>query len=103
MAMDEAQLRRHLSAPRSLVLDILAEEGDADEAYILHAWMNRRPAMTPAHLQRLPRMVGELLWRLKNLEWITEDAGRHSLTELGQRARAQGRVPRDSPALRGSA
>jgi hypothetical protein len=32
MAMDEAQLRRHLSAPRTLVLDILAEEGDADEA-----------------------------------------------------------------------
>ena len=92
--MDDAQLRRHLSAPRAVVLDILGDQGYADSTQILHAWIGRKPAMTEAHRRRLPRMVGEVVWRLKNLEWIRDTAGTYSLTELGERARTHARTPR---------
>ena len=92
--MDDAQLRRHLSAPRAVVLDILGDQGYADSTQILHAWIGRKPAMTEAHRRRLPRMVGEVVWRLKNLEWIRDTAGTYSLTELGERARTHARAPR---------
>ncbi len=92
--MDDSQLRRHLSAPRAVVLDILDAAGHADSTQILHAWIARRPAMTEAHRLRLPRMVGEVMWRLKNLEWIRDSAGKYSLTELGERARTHARASR---------
>ena len=92
--MDDAQLKRHLSAPRALVLDIIGAEGQADNAQILHAWIDCKPTMTEAHRRRLPRMVGEIVWRLKNLEWIRDTAGTYSLTELGERARTHARAPR---------
>ena len=75
-------------------MDILSAEGHADSTRIVHAWMDRRPAMTEAHRRRLPRMVGEIVWRLRNLEWIRYAAGTYSLTELGERARTHARAPR---------
>ncbi|KRA24766.1 hypothetical protein ASD65_10290 [Microbacterium sp. Root61] len=89
--MDDVQLRRHSTAPRVMILDILGAEGDLDDDQILAAWTARRPGLAAAHVRRLPRMLGEILWRLLNLEWVTQIDGRYRLTALGRRAWVQAR------------
>jgi len=84
--MDDVQLRRHSTAPRVLILDILEAQNNLDREQILAEWTARRPELTPAHMRQLPRMLSEIIWRLTNLGWITEADGGFSVTEVGHRA-----------------
>lgn len=85
--MDDASLRRHLTAVRRLVLDIVHAEGEPDRDQVAAAWLRARPSLTAAHATQIPRMVGEVLWRLTNLGWIERTPDGFILTPLGEQAR----------------
>lgn len=87
--MDGTTDRRHLTAARALVLDILAHGGPLTGEQIVTEWTARRPDMSARHRQQLPRMLVDILWRLTNLEWIAHDGQRYRITPAGTQMRAQ--------------
>lgn len=92
--MHDTLIRRHLSAVRVLVLNIIADEQPVSAEGIVAEWASRHPGLVPRHRAALPRMSGQILWRLENLEWVERaDSGFH-LTDLGARARKIGLLDR---------
>ncbi len=83
--MDGTTDRRHLTAARALVLDILTDAGPLTSEQIVTEWTARRPDMSAQHRQQLPRMLVDILWRLTNLEWIAHDGQRYRITSAGGR------------------
>lgn len=73
--MDGTTDRRHLTAARALVLDILAGASPLTSEQIVTEWTARQPDMSARHRQQLPRMLSEILWRLTNLEWVATTVG----------------------------
>lgn len=78
---------RHLTAMRLMVLDILAESGPSTPQRIVDEWAARRPDMGVRRRQELPEAVGQLLWRLTNLEWAQREGEEYLLTPDGARMR----------------
>lgn len=85
--MDESQIRRHMTAPRRVVMEIIAENQPISEADIVQSWVLRRPELAVRHRKELPRMAAQVLWRLENLGWAQQAPAGYTLTELGERAR----------------
>ena len=85
--MDAATIRRYLSGPRLTVLEIVEAGGARDADDIARTWLERRPSLPPAHARRLPRIAGQLLWQLANLEWIERSDGTWAVTDLGRLVR----------------
>lgn len=88
--MDDALIRRHSSAVRALVMEIIADKQPISAEAIVATWASRHPELSPRHRSALPRMTRQILWRLENLEWVKcVDTG-YRLTDLGARARKVG-------------
>lgn len=81
---DPAGARRHLNAVRRLVLEILAEGPLATRDEVAARWAERKPQLTPRHQDALPRMAGEILWRLENLGWVERADGVYRVTDSGR-------------------
>lgn len=88
--MDGSIIRRHLTASRRIVLDIVADTQPVTRDAITRAWVQRQPEMTSRHRDALPWMTEEVLWRLERLAWVEWGGGGYRLTVLGQRARKYG-------------
>lgn len=86
--MDESTIRRYSSDARILILDIIDEDHATDAGQISVAWQARRTSMPDAQAQRLPRVVGQLLWQLENLEWVRRHGEQLVVTGLGRKAQA---------------
>ncbi|WP_439592661.1 hypothetical protein [Microbacterium sp.] len=91
--MADTEIRRHLSAVRSLVLAIISENQPMSPESIAAEWASRHPELAARHRSALPRMTGQILWRLENLEWVRRQHDAIVLTDLGMRALRIG--PRD--------
>lgn len=83
--MDDAVIRRYLSAPRAVVLDIIARNPEITHDEIAAYWATHAGPSVPRQGKSLPRMTGEILWRLVNLEWVENRRGHFRLTDLGVR------------------
>ncbi|MFS0733862.1 hypothetical protein ABC304_03665 [Microbacterium sp. 1P10UB] len=92
--MDDALIKWHLSAVRMLVLDIIARQPGVALEAIVAEWIAQQPAMSPRHRAAMPRMTGEILWRLENLGWVEKRHGLFRLTDLGARARTVAHLDR---------
>lgn len=89
--MDESTIRRFSSDARILILDIIDEEHATDVGQVTVAWQARQPSMRYAQAHRLPRVVGQLLWQLENLEWVRRHGEQLMVTGLGRKAQALAR------------
>ncbi|MFF2489020.1 hypothetical protein ACFVSU_21655 [Microbacterium sp. NPDC058062] len=85
--MDDATIRRYLSESRLIVLDIVSGGGTCDGDDVARVWAERRTALTSAHAHRLPRIAGQILWQLANMQWIERSDGEWMVTSLGLHAR----------------
>lgn len=88
--MDDALIRRHSSAVRALVMDIIADNQPISADSIAAEWASRHPDLSPRHRSAVPRMSRQILWRLENLEWVVCTDTGYRLTALGARARKVG-------------
>ena len=88
--MHDTLIRRHLSAVRTLVLEIVGDKQPVSAGMIIAEWASRHPELTPRHRAALPRMTGQILWRLENLEWVESADGGYRLNDLGAQARKIG-------------
>ena len=96
--MDGTTDRRHLTAARALVLDILAGASPLTSEQIVTEWTARQPDMSARHRQQLPRMLSEILWRLTNLEWVAHDGRRYRVSSAGTQMRTHLPAARDAGA-----
>lgn len=83
----DAQLRRHLTAVHLVVLDIVHTSGPVDPPEVARIWGERRSDIGPRHRAALPRMSGQILWRLDNLGVVERGAEGYRMTPLGEHAR----------------
>lgn len=88
--MDDATIRRYLTGPRLTVLAIVDRGGAGGADDVARSWRAERASLSPAHVRRLPRIAGQLLWQLANLGWIERSGGEWKVTELGRHARGLG-------------
>ncbi|WP_438353987.1 hypothetical protein [Microbacterium sp. CJ88] len=95
--MDDAIIRRHLSVGRLTILEVLHDEPGIDEDQLLAEWIRRRPPASQAHARRLPRTIAQLLWQLRNLEWVDDTEGELTITALGEYVREFARLHSPSP------
>ncbi|WP_203582061.1 hypothetical protein [Microbacterium hibisci] len=85
--MDDATIRRYLSESRLIVLDIVHGGGARDGDDVARVWAERRTALTSAHMRRLPRVAGQILWQLASMQWIERSDGEWAVTGRGLHAR----------------
>ncbi len=85
--MDDATIRRYLTEPRLTVLAIVDGGGAGGADDVARSWCAGPASLSPAHVRRLPRIAGQLLWQLANLGWIEQSGGEWTVTQLGRHAR----------------
>jgi hypothetical protein len=85
-AADERLAFRHLSEPRRRVLEVLSACGPGTPGGIAECWIDRALDGTDRYAGRLPGMVSQLLWKLENLNWVTEREGNFEITTDGSMA-----------------
>ncbi|GAA1938342.1 hypothetical protein GCM10009775_33050 [Microbacterium aoyamense] len=82
--MDDAVIRRHLSASRVAMLELVRESHCASRDEILSAWSHAFRGISRG-ADWNTRAVDQLLWQLENLEWIAGRDGGFEVTDAGQR------------------
>jgi hypothetical protein len=87
-AADARLVRRHLSEPRRRVLEALSACGPRTTGGIAECWIDRAFDGTDRYAGRLPGMVSQLVWKLENLNWVTESEGTYAITADGSKALA---------------
>ncbi|WP_439591851.1 hypothetical protein [Microbacterium sp.] len=83
--MEYAVIRRHLSASRVAMLELVQESHPASRDEILSAWTHVLGGIGRG-ADWNARAVDQLLWQLENLEWIAGRDGEFEVTGVGQRA-----------------
>lgn len=83
--MDDAVIRRHLSASRVAMLELVRESHLASRDEILSAWSQAFGGIGRGAGWNA-RAVDQLLWQLENLEWIASRDGGFEVADAGQRA-----------------
>lgn len=78
-------IRRHLTGVRRTVLTIVADHGPISLDDIAVEWARQHPTISPRHRSALPRMSGQVLWRLENLGWVARRRDQYLLTAEGHR------------------
>lgn len=85
-AVEPSAVRRHMNEVRRLVLEIIADDPFIGVDVIVSRWAERKPGISERHRAALPRMAGQILWRLENLGWVAQANGEYRITELGTSA-----------------
>lgn len=83
--MEYAVIRRHLSASRVAMLELVRESHPASRDEILSAWSHAFRGISRS-ADWNARAVDQLLWQLENLGWIASRDGGFEVTDAGQRA-----------------
>lgn len=78
-------IRRHLTGVRRTVLAIVADHGPISVDGIATVWAWQHSIISPRHRSALPRMSGQVLWRLGNLGWVARRGEQYLLTVEGRR------------------
>lgn len=84
--MNDATIRRHLSAARVQILDIVGTRPGASRDELHQAWDASRPAAR-VRAGWAARSVDQLLWEVRNLGWVMGADRSLALTPLGEHAR----------------
>lgn len=84
--VNDATIRRHLSAARVQVLDIVGTRPGVNRDELHQAWDASRPAAR-VRTGWTARTVDRLLWEVRNLEWVAGPDKSLALTPLGEHAR----------------
>ncbi|MEV8371052.1 hypothetical protein [Microbacterium sp. NPDC064584] len=82
---DAEFIRRHLTGVRRTVLAIVANHGPISLDDIAIEWARQHLTISRRHRFALPRMSGQVLWRLENLGWVARRGDQYLLTAEGRR------------------